>query len=520
MKQILFATVLLFATKFNQAQTKVFKEVSEEVSSQIKTIRQDGALVGYLVFTQLEKASADSFNYKITILDENLNEIGAINFREQKLNLQSVSFEQDVLALAYLKSNFIGVEFKNARELKRARDDAKSFVFTQFVDLNGKIIGSNTIKAEIKPETSSASLFKTIGGGRLKHGLQLNNISQKGFALLYGDDNKTNLLIYNSSGKQIWQKSIKEDAEEFALLTSGHNAYVLLKRNEKIVSEGGYEVLGFNTADSSTFPKYTLKDKHGSDLKVLSFDNDPVSGKPFLTGNIINSDTRPTYLNAKHIAKGGYTGVFTINLDGPKKADIKEKFSYWSDGSVSSISKRGLQMENGMYARQVRSFRDYEGNTYFVGSSFVKKTRWGAIAASVVTAPLLFPPVLLLSQGTNKSKITDVTVLKQNEKGGLSVDKSIDRNDGKYYPAKMPLFTYDNRSFSTVANPDTKTNFIVVDDWKEIVIYNVNKKQVVRTIPHRDGNIVTSVYSAKEGHVMVSEYNRKEKYTRFSIEAL
>jgi hypothetical protein len=42
----------------------------------------------------------------------------------------------------------------------------------------------------------------------------------------------------------------------------------------------------------------------------------------------------------------------------------------------------------------------------------------------------------------------------------------------------------------------------------------------MRTIQHKDGSIKTSVYPAKEGHIMVSEYNRKGKYTRFSIEAL
>src|SRR5688500_4567522 len=104
MKQTLSAFLLLLTVCYAHAQTKVFREVSEEISSEVKTIRQDNNLVGYLVFTQLEKASADSFNYKIAIMDENLNDIGTINFREMKLDLQAVSFEQDVLCLAYLKS--------------------------------------------------------------------------------------------------------------------------------------------------------------------------------------------------------------------------------------------------------------------------------------------------------------------------------------------------------------------------------------------------------------------------------
>src|ERR1700712_1156476 len=98
MKQtILFTLACILTLGCLNAQTKVFKEVNDDISSQIRTIVQDNALVGYIVFTQLEKASADSFNYKITIMDENLNDIEAINFREQKLVLQGVSLEQDVL---------------------------------------------------------------------------------------------------------------------------------------------------------------------------------------------------------------------------------------------------------------------------------------------------------------------------------------------------------------------------------------------------------------------------------------
>jgi hypothetical protein len=43
---------------------------------------------------------------------------------------------------------------------------------------------------------------------------------------------------------------------------------------------------------------------------------------------------------------------------------------------------------------------------------------------------------------------------------------------------------------------------------------------VVRTIAHKDGGIKTYVFPAKEGHIMVSEYNKKGKYTRVSIETL
>jgi hypothetical protein len=61
---------------------------------------------------------------------------------------------------------------------------------------------------------------------------------------------------------------------------------------------------------------------------------------------------------------------------------------------------------------------------------------------------------------------------------------------------------------------------MVIDDEANIYIYDVNHRKVVRTIPHKDGSVKINVFPAKEGHVMVSEYNRKEKFTRFSIEAI
>ena len=206
MKKVLpaFILVTLFSliTCTSQAQSKVFKEVSEDISSQMSAIVQDGTLMGYLVFTQLEQASADSFNYKIVIMDENLNDIGTIDFREQKLSLKAVSFEGDVLCLAYLKSNYAGIDFKNRKAYKEGIANAKSFIFTQFLGLDGKIIKTNTVKINMAPKENVYAGW--TGYGSLKHDVQLRNIHGKGFACFYGDDAKNWLLVFNTAGKLTW----------------------------------------------------------------------------------------------------------------------------------------------------------------------------------------------------------------------------------------------------------------------------------------------------------------------------
>lgn len=514
----------VFAAVSVKAQSKVFKEVSDEISSQIKVIKQDDALVGYLVFTQLEKANEDSFNYKITIMDENLNDIGKVNFRQEKLYLQSVSFDQDVLCLGYLKSNVIGNEFSTNRKLKKAVENAKNAVVFQFLNLEGKIIKTNTIPAEVKIKGSDyiySSMSRLTVGGGLKQSIQLKNVPQKGFACFYGDENGNNLIMYNTAGEQMWKKKLN-DASAYGMMTSGSSIYMLAKLKEEKTPEGGYELQGYSAADDVKYDKITLKDKQGNFLKVLNFANDPATGKAYLAGNIINPEMSQKFYKARHIAKGAYSGVFTINLDGPKKSDIKEMYSYWGDGSMNpTITNKGYYTDQDFYSKYYETIRDFDGNTYFVGSSFVKRPRIGAIISSVLLSPLIFySPFQLGVGGTSKCRVTDAMLVKQSPNGKLSFDNTIPCNKSDFFVSKLPLSMYDNRTFYTVNNTDTKTNYLIVDDVKDIVIYNVNKKKVARTVPHRDGKILTNIYPAKEGHIMVSEVNRKEKSTKLSIESL
>jgi hypothetical protein len=521
MKKSLIAIILFSLTaRFCLAQTKVFKEVGEDIASQMQPVIQDGSLVGYLVFTQLERASADSFNYKITIMDENLNDIGTINFREQKLILKAVCLEQDILCLAYLKSNFIGTQFNNNKESKNGIAGAKFFITTQFLSLDGKILKSNSIKADARAETWYTTNKKSIGVAKLKYDIQLKNLPQKGFACFYGDETRKYLVVYSPAGKQLWLKQVKEDAEGFSLLTSGQDIYLLLKKKDAML-EGGFELLGYNTNDSTTFPKYVLRDKKGNSLKPFTFDNDPATGKPYISGAVIDQVKGNDFTNANQLTRGTYAGLFTIDLTGHKKGDIHENFSYWNDGSSSLMDAKGRFSQNKSYAHFAGSFKDFQGNTYFVGSNLVHRVKWVALGFTIITSPFVVPALGILGlAGTQKARLDDAILVKQNNKGALTFDNSVHAESTGFYRGMVPVSLYDNRSFYTVTNPETRTDYLVVDDVKNITIYNVTQKKVARTVPHKDGNLHITVLPAKEGHLMVSEYNKKEKYTRYSIESL
>ncbi|AEW03439.1 hypothetical protein A4D02_19090 [Niastella koreensis] len=519
MKKALSAILLLLTICVAHAQKKVFQEVGEDIQSQVKAIYQDNSLVGYVVFTQLEKASADSFNYKITIMDENLNDIGVVKFKENKLFLYDVSFEQDVLCLAYFKSNFYFYEFPNKKEYKDAQDNEKSSIMTQFLSLDGKIIKSNDVSVKVTPSPFSGKIAtKTfIGAGSLKQSVMLHNIQGKGFALLYGDESTNRVVAYNTSGTELFTK-IVEGESNFSLqtlLTNGQYIYVLLK-NQK--NDANYEVLGYHAADPSYTFKYLFKDKKGNYLTLHTFGNDPSTGNVFASGFIVDEE-RGGGNNPKDFAKGSMAGIYTVNFNGPKKSDVSEVYSYWNDGSQSLFNKRGRNLESDTYTKYKGAFKDFQGNTYFYGSSYIKRTKIGSIISSVLTIPLFWPPIFIASAGYTKFKVRNTVLVKQNPKGVLSQESSIDADHGGFYRSSYG-WAFDQRSYYYAVDQEKKNTHLIINDKNNIFIYSLNGKKVVRTIPHKEGGTLTYVFPAKEGHIMVSEYNKKARSTTVSIESL
>ncbi|MBW8687973.1 DUF6770 family protein [Chitinophaga rhizophila] len=524
MKQFMLVSmlVILFINK-QYAQTKLFKEVGNSISSSIKAIIQDDNLVGYLSFTQLERANADSFHYRLTIMDENLNDIGELNFTELKLDLQAVAFEQDVLCLAYLKSNFVGYGAKKRRERKEQLSNASLSIHTQFVSLDGKIITSNTVKANVKIMSAYNTGYdrEKIDDRVLKHPIQLKNMRGKGFACFYGDDNKCYVSVLNTAGKSIWSNDFMQDAENFVMLVSQQDIYLLYKKDQKLL-EGGYWLTGYNVENNTAFAKYDLRDKNGHSFSVRAFGNDPVTGRPYLAGMILHNRKGNANMTVKQLAHGPYIGAFTAQIKHSGTSDIESVISDWSTRSQSEFSSKGRYQPTKSFILFQPAFKDYDGNAYFAGTSFKRKPRWGAIGATVITSPLIIPPLwILMLAGTQKIQTREALLFKQDKKGNLSYVNAIPSAHSGYLTGKMSLFQHMSLpEYYMVMNSDTKSNYLVVSDRKNVNIYSINQQKVIRTIPRKDGSVTTTIYTAKEGHVMVSEYNQKERTRKFSIESL
>lgn len=521
MKKALLCLVasLAFITSFSQS--RVFKEVSDGISTQVSSILQDNTVVGYLIFSRLEKVTDDRYNYRITIMDENLNDIGTLNFQDQGLSLRGIAFEQDILCLAYFKSDMIDKSFSRARR-NPSTDGFKHFVKMQFLGLDGKIIDSvvNPVSIDIKVETT---VNAKVPKGDLTMPLQLVNIPGHGFACFYGDNKKNYLLAYSPSGKRLWHRVIKEEPlKSTRMIPYGQDLFILAegKGNKEIKKHyiaNSYELLSFNFKDSSASSRAVIKDKKEHQLGIMDFSNDPSTGKPYISGYI-----RSTKKNARNtvngIARGHYAGVFSYDIAGTDKKDLKEIYTYWDQPSSSPVSPKGYVEEEKCYPLLNSSFRDFDGNTYFTADGIKRRWSPNRTFTAIYCAPLIpFSFATGTPAGTRQSRIVQPLLIKQNAKGEVSCSSPF---KGNKHPVGYVMDDHLPRKYNTVSKPEQKQQYMVVQDISVVTIYNITTQKVVREIPLFEKNIRRAVFKAKEGHVLISEYNSKEKSTRISIEAL
>ena len=117
-------------------------------------------------------------------------------------------------------------------------------------------------------------------------------------------------------------------------------------------------------------------------------------------------------------------------------------------------------------------------------------------------------------------KYTDAFLMRQDSMGRLANTNTIELANSGYQSMYGYVDASSTMAVYTVTNTASKNNFLIVADRTNSIIYNVDTRKIVRKVPRVEGKTYTSIYPAKEGHIMVMEYNRSARETKLSIEAL
>lgn len=476
MKKLTIIPVLFFVSLTGFSQSKIFKQVAGAVRTEVNEIVENKSVVGYTSLTQLEKTDKNNFNYELTVMDENLNDLGNIKFNDIDMDLTSVAFEQDVLCITFYKSKAKNNFFRSITE---------DFTSIYFVDLKGNII--NKIEKEAKGYRGIVAL----------------NVPQKGFLVYTPAEHKINM--YNIQGKLVWEKHIGEGDAESISTSKDMVAYYQNKSKT-------FDFIDANDGKRSYTFTPTNSDKYN--IQVLS--SKTIGDKIYFAGSTY---TKKPIEIMKQLKRGYNKGVFTIEASGLSKDKIKEKVNLWADGSNDVLNKDASFPEN--RKEQViitSSIVDNNGNAYFYGSNFNRSLRVGYTVATVALSPLILPPLYMSILGYNKYYYQNGTIFRLDNKGIFSIYSTIETEKSR----KMLPKTYVNWEFRPTtgfSNLEATENYFISYDKSQHYIFNLNSKKI-KSIPRKQSGISTSLFPAKEGHIMVIERDKNEKSTKLSIVAL
>ncbi len=517
MKKTFTFLLLLLGMQTINAQSRIFKQVAEGVSTTTKTIFQDNAVVGYVAFTKLEKASKDSFNYKLTIMDENLNNIGEQTLRDVNLSLSSAGFESDVLCLSFFSSSVEDESFKTKKSVRDAKENAINTINNKFMTLEGKIIKTQIINVDASMYIDNSVRNSRSISSQITTNGTVKNVANKGFAFMYADNSKGEVMLYDTKGELLWKKTMTKYPVNI-MLTNSKGVYVLSKI-DTYKSVGDYVLNNYMIEDGKATGEMPIETDRGATLSVLNFELNPHTNNPYIAGYMVkNKFKSPGYYNFATLKKGRMKGVYSYSINGTGKKDVVKNYSFYSDMS-DQYDKKGKKLDTKYFTLYDDASQDAEGNMHFAGDYIRRKTRIGGAITSVIFSPLLLPPLIYLMKGSGKYRSEEGVVIKQSTKGGLMEERVLQTKKSRYYFSKLPYAGVTN-SYYSIYDPNSKADYLVYSDGTNNNLYNIKTKKVGRKIPIKDGKSYQTIAPAKEGHILVIENNYTERYTKLSIEPI
>lgn len=539
MKLKMFVAVsLAFAiTASLNAQKKVFTEVGNEISTTTRSIVQDGNVIGYLLFTQLERVSSDSFSYVIKVLDENLNDIGKVEFNDQNLKLQSVTYQNDLIHMAFFKTN-LKYE-KKSKDLKEIVNNEKSFIQIKSINLEGKIIYNYQKPLNIKESVKNISIYN-FNLALLKSPIQLSANGNNGLIASYKDDDNYEILSLNSKLELVWNKKLNYDGLYNYVLLTAKNCNIISEKVDFNVKQTFLTVFELETGKEILKKQNVVDKKTNLYLNILGIEKDPKSGDLVIMGKTYVEGRNKFKHTVNEVKRGALTAFGTIIYNDNNPKEKKEIFTYLrseNGGSTAeTLDEKGRLAALGDYPFINTAYRDFNGNTLFVGNGVRYTLKYGAIASSLflfgagnaTSAGLNFGslvlPGLISLGGYSKCKFTDGIIIKQDTKNKLSLQSNTKLHETGYMNTRILIAGSQSgeitRQFIPFKNQTSKTNYVIYDDNKNYTILNVTTNKVLKVIPQKENKTEIEIVPAKEGHIMIIENNKKAKTITLSIESL
>lgn len=500
-------TLLMLLFSFGAfAQSKIFDNVLDvEVKSSI-AITNNKQIVGYAFFYKVDKMKKSAL-YRLSILDENLKEIGSNEFEGGKdLVLTRGVYESEKLLFSFYDDD----EF----------DGFKKFV--KVFDLKGKQLGL----IGYDPDKVKKGMFGAAVAAELETLYEgTENVEGKGFVRVYQSKAKTggiDIQFIGLDGKLKWERNVtaeKGDRTDLYLISTTPKTILLcqMERGSIMDTDPAIFLVGLNNDNGKELFKKPLDIKGNSYEPMLV--KTTADGKIKMVASLLDESAK--FLKA--VPKG--ISISELN-DQTGEIKIIKDFTYANDLSNVLTMKSETKSEDG-YIKPHNLLMMNDGSMVLVGEFFRKTVSAAGMAVKVLSrgggsaAQATVDDMFLLRINTALKATALEKIEKDKERtslpgdfmsigltskwltythsfGYMYTDEGIDGSN----KTVLARGSFGDEKYGTVA--------ITIDDKKGFT-------QKRFSIP-KEKNVSYYVSRAKPGYVMITKYNSKEKKMTVNLE--
>lgn len=490
--------ILLFlfvSTNFLTAQISSLSELTTGKIEMFTAIKEyDTSIYGYLLIADLGNVSPTVEKYEYIILDKNLNKVANGEFEDIKYkNCQSYFFTPEksgnklIISKIYSSLSNYFKKFTTHRILDLENNKLSEVFYFDKEKIHNKEFDYKELKKSLKKSPFYDYPIALKENFLLTKGIKSpQNTRATEYKKLYS------ISCFDKEKNIVWEKVInpKEKPLKIRIESITEDRFMYSSTN---ATRKDFSLHLVNSSTGETIYSYAFESRnsiysHFSKIKVFE-------EKTIITG--MYSDYSITGFNYNKIR-----GFFKITLDNEGKEVSKDYFTWEMANNVVEINENGKVKEGGykLLAKQFFIFED--GSITFLTEKYKKGQYYFIVTTSARTTDFV------IMSFDSDFKLKEVKEIEKDKSYQVSTDYLYSQNING---GKGNVFFYqDYRKDETTS----KKNWIL--GIVSLIDGNIKTEE----IPMSSEEYYIYPYIAKEGYILLREFNKNEDYDGIRLEKL
>ncbi len=518
--KLILSALLVILCSAMHGQSYQYDNVKHFTTRSMGEIIQNQEVKGYYVFYPVEKVDRKTIAFKISLLDDNLNQVSEFNIeRPKKYLLIESSFNQNAFVFNFYDPKSRSMEYvtfdRSGKELGSVTTDKLSSMERA------------TLAAILQnPETTTSNIFPVDDSGFIRYA----TIDQR--------KDGYSLTRYDNNLKEIWSYKSDPDSKliENGSVLSVNKDYILVqvtKLKSLLTSKFDTYLVLLDAHTGKAFYNFQMQDDNEAQLSVLNAFMIDDDGTALMMGEY--------YAPGDNVLKDKSIGLYARGVEKNGEYSFFKKYGW--DREIANLKKEVLsdeEKEKDKGTNQIffhKFIRSENGHVFAIAEQFRKQASAVGIASTILNGG---------NQGgaaTVEIKVTNMVVAEFDTDLNLIDYQIIPKKRTRVLlPAGMGLLSAQKLGFYIKSTGGFDYNFTSMNREKDNyhAIYtdfnrrddesNEKSDAMVGTINIEDGKVSNERFPlntdgnllwfspAKPGYVLINEYFRKGKKLKMHLE--